>query len=62
MSENSEIKPSCPKCGETGFIAMADAHVKNADKSIALIVCAGANCSAVIGVLPFADVFEKLGQ
>ena len=54
----NSVKPVCPKCGETGFEAIADDNIFRADKALALIVCQSESCRAVVGVVPTHEVFD----
>ncbi|MNP81719.1 hypothetical protein D3C76_1801630 [compost metagenome] len=39
------------------FVAIAKAYVARTSESIPMIICANLKCQAVVGVLPFKDVF-----
>lgn len=56
---NDEFRPTCPKCGNENFVAVANAYVARTSQSIPMIICANLQCQAVVGVLPFKDVFPE---
>lgn len=56
---NDEFRPTCPKCGSGNFVAVANAYVGRTTESIPMIICANLQCQAVVGVLPFSDVFPE---
>jgi predicted nucleic acid-binding Zn-ribbon protein len=56
---DDEIRPTCPKCGGEDFAAVSNAYVARTTQSIPMIICADLNCRAVVGVLPFKDVFPE---
>ncbi|UQY33560.1 hypothetical protein K8U54_17810 [Pseudomonas fulva] len=56
---NDEYKPKCPKCGGINFAAVHDRYLHNADKSIALIVCADESCEVVVAALPNEAVWDS---
>lgn len=54
-----EIKPRCPKCGESGFEAIENGSVLRADYKVVMIACQNETCRTVIGLMPRKEVFKK---
>ena len=55
---NDEYRPSCPKCGENGFIAVNNSHIANADNSVVMIICSNLKCQCVVGCLPYETIYK----
>ena len=56
---NDEFRPTCPKCGGENFAAISNSYVARTSQSIPMIICSNLACQAVVGVLPFKDVFPE---
>lgn len=58
MKMNDEYKPKCPVCREMNFVAIHDRYIQ-ADKRIALVICAKEECQTVVGALPYDAVWDS---
>ncbi len=56
---NDEYHPACPKCGQSGFIAVNNQRVAKADYSVVMIICSDPGCQTVVGCLPYDAVYES---